>query len=146
MAGFFFFFLVGGGRSNRDSHLIIISFTLISLNLEELPSFCLLWHWHFWRVQVMGFFRMPCVCFLLISFRVNVFCQEYYTGVVSLVPHNGRHVISLCSIIGNSEFDHLGSLPGFSTVKLPFPLCNWQIIQGEPLWECMDILFSKSFT
>lgn len=48
------------------------------------------------------------VCFLLFRFRLNIVWQECYTSVVvSLMYHSGRYVMLLCSIIGDTKFDHL---------------------------------------
>ena len=75
-----------------------------------------------WSVILQTLPQFGCVwCFFMIRFRFCLFSRITHV-VSSSMYHINRHMISLCSITNNFNFNHLVKivLPGFSTVKLLF--------------------------
>ena len=119
-----FFLHLGSSLRSHTALSCLVSLVSFDLGLS--------WHWHFWRVHISYFGACPSswVCPTCPHDEIQVLhfrqAQCISTCHVSSAHHSRRHMMSVCPIVDDTDFEHLAGvgLPGFSDTKLLFsPLC-----------------------
>lgn len=99
-------------ESNPGSHIAFsCNVSLVSVNLVQFFSLCLLWSCYFWRITEFFFieYTSTWVCLMFPTrWQVTHFSQEYHrSDTVSSVHHFRGHMVSICTNIRDVNFDHL---------------------------------------